>query len=110
MVNMHKDDEGRNFVDWPEIKRYNCVVFVFDLQLVEKAKKAFEEGIHLNGMYTFGDPQKIAIKEGVYEVCCTDGTEKLAFAIGFHEWTYDEVIEFKNSIGYKHLGIVIRKI
>ena len=110
MFQVLKDDEGRNFVNVKDMKKYHCPVFVFDLKLVEPAKKAFKMGERIDGMYTFGDPQKLVASESTYEVQLTNGDKKPGFPVGVHKWTFDQVIEFKRSIGYKHLGLVIRKI
>ena len=111
MFQVLKDSEGRNIVNVKDLKKYHCPVMVFDLRKVEEAKKAFKEHKHIDGvMYTFGDPEKIVVGESAYKVLCTNGDERTGFPVGVHKWTFDEVINFKRSIGYEHLGLVIRKI
>lgn len=111
MFQIIKDDEGRKFVNMKEIKKYNCPVFVFDLQKVDIAKKAFKTGNNIDGvMYTFGDPKEIVDSEGAYSVECTNGDKRIGFPVGIHKWTFDEVIRFKQRIGYAHLGLVIAKV
>ena len=110
MFQVLKDSEGRNVVNMKDLKKYNCPVFVFDLQKVDVAKKAFKDGKHIDGMYTFGDPKMLVVNESAYRIECTNGDKRIGFPVGVHKWTFDQVIAFKQEIGYAHLGLVIEKV
>ena len=89
---------------------YHCPKVVFDLQKIEEARKAVEEGRDLPGiLYTCGDADKIAKKNSVVKVKCSNG-ERNAFVITIWKATYDQVIEYKKKIGYKHLSPIIGKV
>ena len=110
MFQVIKDSEGRKFVDVKEIKKYHCPVIVFDLQKVKAAKEAFRQHKRIDGMYIFGDPKKIVVGEGAYEVECTNGDKRIGFPVGVHKWTFDQVINYKQKIGYDHLGLILGKV
>jgi hypothetical protein len=132
---MFKDDEGRNIaspimgehaknvyvetleknnikydVVGRDQKKWHCARVVFDLQLIDAAKKAIKENKEANGVYTFGDPDCLAEEDEVVKVECTDGRVKNAYVVGIWLATADEIKNFKAHIGYKKLGIVIKKI
>ena len=93
-----------------EDKKWHCAKVVFDLQLVEKAKKAVAKGEEMKGVYTFGDDKEIVTKDGAYLVECTNAERKIGYAVGVWKATANEIKAFKDKIGYKHLGMVISKI
>ena len=93
-----------------EEKKWHCAKVVFDLQLVEAAKKAVKTGKEMKGLYTFGDDKELVTNEGAYLVECTDSRQKIGYAVGVWKATADEIKAFKDKIGYQHLGMVIAKI
>lgn len=93
-----------------EEKRWHCVRVVFDIQLIEAARKAIKEGKDLYGLYTFGDPNEIAKKDKIVEVKCTDGRLKNAYVIDIWYATANEIKAFKARIKYPKLGIVKKEV
>lgn len=91
-------------------KRWHCARVVFDIQLIEAARKAIKEGKDLYGLYTFGDPNEIAKKNKIVEVECTDGRLKNAYVIDIWLATAEEIKEFKARIKYPKLGIVKKEV
>lgn len=93
-----------------EEKRWHCTRVVFDIQLIEAARKAIKEGKDMYGLYTFGDPDEIAKKDKIVEVQCTDGRLKNAYVVDIWLATADEIKAFKDRIKYPKLGIVKKNI
>ena len=91
-------------------KKWHCARVVFDLQLIDTAKKAIKENKDADGVYTFGDPDCLAEEDKVVKVECTDGRVKNAYVVGIWLASATEIKNFKTRIGYKKLGIVVKKI
>lgn len=91
-------------------KKWALAKVVFDLQLIDAAKKAVKENEDLYGLYTFGDPNKITKKDKVAKVKCTDGKIKNAYVVDVCLATAEEIAEFKKKIGYTHLGLVVGEV
>ena len=91
-------------------KLWHCAKVVFDLQLIDAAKKAAKEKKDMAGLYTFGDPECLAKIDEAVKVQCTDGRIKNAYVVGIWLATAQEIHAFKDRIGYKKLGIVTKQI
>jgi len=83
---------------------------VFDIQLIPAAKKAVKERKQIKGLYTFGDPQRIAVKDSACKVECTTTDKRIGYVVAIYSATTEQVIKFKKMIGYDHLGIIIEKV
>ena len=89
---------------------YHCPRVVFDLQKIDEARKAVKENKELPGiLYTCGDAEKIAKKNNVVTIKCSNG-KKNAYVIDIWKATFDQVIAYKKKIGYRHLAPVIGKV
>lgn len=91
-------------------KKWHLAKVVFDLQLIQAAKKAIKEGKDMKGLYTFGDPKEIAKENSAVKVECTTAEKKVAFVVGVWLATAEEIKSFKAKIGYPKLGLVCEKI
>lgn len=91
-------------------KKWHLAKVVFDLQLVPSAKKAIKNGTEMKGIYTFGDPDKIAKENSAVVVECTTAEKKVAYVVGLWQATTEEIKAFKNKIGYSKLGLVVGKV
>ena len=60
--------------------------------------------------YSFGDQYEVAKEKDIVKVRCVDGRVKIGTAISVWKATAQEIQEFKASIGYEHLGLVLEKI
>ena len=93
-----------------EEKKWQSAKVVFDLQLIPAAKKAIKNCSQMKGLYTFGDPNKIAKEDSPVMVECTNGERKIAYVVGLWLATANEIKTFKETIGYKKLGLVVGNI
>lgn len=91
-------------------KKWQSAKVVFDLQLIPAAKKAIKDKTNMKGLYTFGDPNKIAKENSAVMVECTTGEKKVAYVVGLWMATAEEIKAFKAEIGYSKLGLVIKEI
>jgi len=91
-------------------KKYHLAKVVFDLQLISAAKKAIKNGTEMKGVYTFGDPDKIAKEDSAVVVECTTGKKKVAYVVCLWMATAEEIKAFKSKIGYSKLGLCCGKI
>jgi len=93
-------------------KKWHCVKVVFDMQKIEDGLTAVANGTDgdKNWIYTFGDPTEEANVMDAVKVQCTNGDIRTAFVVGVWLATADEIKAFKLKIGYKKLGVVIKKI
>lgn len=91
-------------------KKWQSAKVVFDLQLIPAAKKAVKNNEQMKGLYTFGDPNKIAKENSAVMVECTTGEKKVAYVVGLWMATAEEIKAFKAEIGYSKLGLVIKEI
>ena len=92
-----------------EERKYRCPKIVYDIQLVDEARKACKEGKEMDGLYTFGDPTEKAIKDTLGRFKRVDGVVKVGYIVDVWSATADEIAAFKTKIGYKHLGLYIGK-
>ncbi len=91
-------------------KKWPLAKVVFDLQLIPSAKKAIKNGTEMKGVYTFGDPDKIAKEDSAVVVECTTAEKKVAYVVGLWQATAEEIKAFKTRIGYSKLGLVVKKV
>jgi hypothetical protein len=97
-------------------KLWHCAKVVFDVQLIESARKAIAEDKPMYGLYTFGDPNEIAEKDKVVKVECLDSQDKItkrirnAYVVDVWKATAAQIISFKKSINVEHLSPVVGKV
>ena len=91
-------------------KKWQLAKVVFDMQLIPAARQAIKDKRAMKGLYTFGDPDKMATTDCVVKVECTTNEKKFAYVVGLWSATAKEIADFKEEIGYKKLGLVINKI
>jgi len=101
-----------HLVERPGEKLWHCPMCVFDLQLIDAAKKAIKKGEDMDGIYTFGDEKCIAKEDHVVKVECMDiHTNKLTvkYAYVVHVWkaTAQEIRDFKARKNIKKIRLVV---
>ena len=89
---------------------WNCPLVVFDLQKIEEARKAVSQGKNIPGViYICGDKDKIAKRNSVVKVQCTNGV-RVGFVIHIWKATFDEIVAYKEKIKYPHLSMIVGKL
>ena len=64
-----------------EDRKYRCPKVIFDIQLLEKARKACKEKRNIDGLYTFGDPTDTSEKDTIGKFRLRDGSQKNGYIV-----------------------------